>query len=113
MFPLRTMSRRTDGQTNPLTTILEEDTELKPYPIRSSRRNKPEDYKVVVVEERKSWDNKVEYILATVGFTVGFGNIWRFPYLCQKNGGGKLYVLFSLPRNAVVCERRAFWLMRL
>ena len=40
--------------------------------------------------ERQTWGNKAEYILATVGFAVGFGNLWRFPYLCQKNGGGKI-----------------------
>lgn len=46
--------------------------------------------RVDVVEEgkRKGWGNKLEYMLATVGFAVGLGNVWRFPYLCQKNGGG-------------------------
>lgn len=43
----------------------------------------------VEVVERQTWGNKAEYILATIGFAVGFGNLWRFPYLCQKNGGGK------------------------
>ena len=42
------------------------------------------------VIERQTWGSKAEYILATVGFAVGFGNLWRFPYLCQKNGGGKI-----------------------
>lgn len=37
---------------------------------------------------RGAWGNKVEFVLATIGFAVGLGNVWRFPYLCQKNGGG-------------------------
>ena len=37
---------------------------------------------------RETWDNKAQYILAVVGFAVGLGNVWRFPYLAQKNGGG-------------------------
>lgn len=38
---------------------------------------------------RPAWNSKLQYILAQVGFSVGLGNVWRFPYLCQKNGGGE------------------------
>ena len=41
-------------------------------------------------EKREAWGHKAEFILATIGLAVGLGNVWRFPYLCQKNGGGKL-----------------------
>lgn len=50
-----------------------------------------------VEDERPAWNSKLQYILAQVGFSVGLGNVWRFPYLCQKNGGGKnLYLVIDL-----------------
>ncbi len=39
--------------------------------------------------KRGQWANKREFILAIIGDIVGLGNVWRFPYLCFKNGGGK------------------------
>lgn len=42
-----------------------------------------------VISERGQWSNKVEFLLAVAGNIIGLGNVWRFPYLCFKNGGGK------------------------
>lgn len=40
-------------------------------------------------EGRGNWGHTVEFLLSTIGYAVGFGNLWRFPYLCFRNGGGK------------------------
>eukprot|EP00064_Thunnus_orientalis_P020125 superscaffoldBa00005373_g20257 len=46
--------------------------------------------------DRGRWANKKEYILVVAGNVVGLGNVWRFPYLCYKNGGGAFLVPYSL-----------------
>uniref|UniRef100_A0A8C7GLD6 Transporter n=1 Tax=Oncorhynchus kisutch TaxID=8019 RepID=A0A8C7GLD6_ONCKI len=45
---------------------------------------------------RPAWNSKLQYILAQVGYSVGLGNVWRFPYLCQKNGGGAYLVPYLI-----------------
>ena len=44
-------------------------------------------------DNRVTWDSPVQFFFTVLGFCVGHGNIWRFPYLCQPNGGGELVLV--------------------
>ncbi|XP_005093279.1 sodium- and chloride-dependent glycine transporter 1 [Aplysia californica] len=47
-------------------------------------------------EARHKWGRKTEYVLSMVGFCVGLGNVWRFPYVCIRNGGGAFLIPFFI-----------------
>ena len=47
-------------------------------------------------QKRSSFTGKLGFVLAAAGSAVGLGNIWRFPYLAAKYGGGVFLLCYVL-----------------
>ena len=47
------------------------------------------------------WSSRFAFVMASVGFAVGLGNIWRFPYVTGENGGSAFVVIYLLCALAI------------
>ena len=92
MEPLTTLVGKISGNMRPGKT--KDMKEVKTVDEDESAHLEKVKDKEAAANERGSWSSKWDFAFSCIAYCVGLGNVWRFPYLCFKNGGGKI-ICFS------------------
>ncbi|KAJ8957366.1 hypothetical protein NQ318_004845 [Aromia moschata] len=81
-----------NGLDNPAFESGPNDLEKGSAELQAEKKGEEEDDE----NDRATWGNSIEFLMSCIAMSVGLGNIWRFPFIANRNGGGAFLIPYII-----------------